>query len=216
MIIKDFKKQLPTKTNKIPKKITEKKIIQILEKKREKKEVIDLGIPVITMLDMSGKCNIKCKKCGHCCLEKLNNEDISAIRFKESELRLVGKYLKKSFHNLKKLSIKTRQDDEGNVYMIPKPCPFYNKEKKECDIYPSRPLVCRFYPLEEPVYYKNSVSGLKEDIPIACVSSECPVAFKLAKDLIKYKYKQAKDAIEKVKPKSEIWVPNGNQKFIKK
>ncbi len=224
MIIKDFKKQLPLKIDKEPETISEGRLIQILEEKREKKEVIDLGIPVVTMLDLSGSCNIKdvvweeaCRECGHyCCLKKLKNEDISAIRFKEKELQLVGKYLKKSFNNLKKLSIKTRKDSDGSVYMIPKPCPFYDKEKKECSVYPARPLVCRFYPLEEPVYYKNSVSGLKEDVPIACVSSECPVAFKVATDLIKYKYKQAKDAIEKTKPKSGIWVPNGNQKFIKK
>jgi len=223
MIIKDFKKQLPLKINKEPETISEEKLMQMLEKKREKKEVIDLGIPVMTMLDLSGSCNIKdvvweesCRECSHCCIKKLDNEDISAVRFKETELRLIGKYLKKSFNNLKKLSIKTRKDSDGKVYMLPKPCPFYDKDKKECSVYPARPLVCRFYPLEEPVYHKNSVSGLKESVPIACVSSECPVAFKLAVDLIKYKYKMAKDAINETKPKSGIWVPSGNQKFIRK
>jgi Fe-S-cluster containining protein len=78
---------------------------------------------------------MRCVRCGICCQETdmlLCNADINRLEKKG--------YCKESF---------TRIDKEGYVLLRNRQghCVFYSVEKQSCDVYSSRPLGCRVYPI---------------------------------------------------------------------
>ncbi|HSD57771.1 MAG TPA: YkgJ family cysteine cluster protein [Methanotrichaceae archaeon] len=107
----------------------------------------------------------KCQGCGRCCYTPgaglyLEEEDFERIAER------VGK---------KKLKSLCRYDRNIRAWVLKQPCPFYDAEKKECQIYEIRPLTCTKYPLHPPL----------EDMPHnLAVDAFCPAARQFAKETL--------------------------------
>jgi len=75
-----------------------------------------------------------CDHCGECC--------------KDTEMMLSEEDVKR----IERLGLKRNEfsyEKDGFLFLKNKDgfCVFYNKEQKRCNIYPYRPLGCRFYPI---------------------------------------------------------------------
>ena len=106
-----------------------------------------------------------CQHCGLCCYTPgaglfLENEDFERIA------EQVGK---------KKLKALCRYDKDLKAWILKQPCPFYDSEKKRCQIYEIRPATCTKYPLHPPV----------EEMPSnLAVDAFCPGARQFAKETL--------------------------------
>lgn len=77
--------------------------------------------------------NNECSKCGNCCTPFLP--------MTKSEVKAVREFLK-NHADIKEKALNNPFFESGNVYIR---CCFYDKDKKECMIYPVRPLICQMY-----------------------------------------------------------------------
>jgi Fe-S-cluster containining protein len=98
---------------------------------------------------------MRCARCGICCLE--TDMLLSAIDIRHLEKK---GYSKESF---------TRFDKNGYVLLRNRQghCVFYNSDKRGCDVYSSRPLGCRVYPIiqdEETGIFVDSICHAQDTI----------------------------------------------------
>ena len=106
-----------------------------------------------------------CQHCGLCCYTPgaglfLEKEDFERIA------EHVGK---------KKLRALCRYDKDLKAWILKQPCPFYDSEKKVCQIYEIRPATCTKYPLHPPV----------NEMPCnLAVDAFCPGARQFAKETL--------------------------------
>lgn len=77
--------------------------------------------------------NGECSRCGACCTPFLP--------MTKSEVKTVREYVKKN-HQIKERALNQPFFEGNDVYVK---CCFYDKDKKECMIYPVRPFICRAY-----------------------------------------------------------------------
>ena len=111
--------------------------------------------------------NFRCQHCGLCCYTPgaglfLEKEDFKRIA------EQVGK---------KKLKALCRYDKDLKAWILKQPCPFYDSEKKRCQIYEIRPATCTKYPLHPPV----------EEMPSnLAVDAFCPGARQFAKETLSW------------------------------
>ena len=77
--------------------------------------------------------NNECSRCGECCTP--------FIPMTKSEVKTVREYVKKN-PQIKERALNQPFFEGNDVYVK---CCFYDKEKKECMIYPVRPFICRAY-----------------------------------------------------------------------
>ncbi len=107
----------------------------------------------------------ECQNCGRCCYTPgaglyLETEDFERIAER------VGKTKLKSL---------CRYDKDLKAWVLKQPCPFYDAEKKECQIYEIRPLTCTKYPLHPPLM----------EMPYnLAVDAFCPAARQFAKETL--------------------------------
>jgi Fe-S-cluster containining protein len=107
----------------------------------------------------------KCQHCGRCCYTPgaglyLEKQDFDRIA------DLVGK---------KKLKIICKYDKRIEAWVLKQPCPFYDQELKQCQIYSIRPQTCAKYPLHPPV----------NEVPYnLAVDAFCPTARELVKETL--------------------------------
>ena len=77
--------------------------------------------------------NNECSRCGECCTP--------FIPMTKSEVKTVREYVKKN-PQIKERALNQPFFEGNDVYVK---CCFYDKDKKECMIYPVRPFICRAY-----------------------------------------------------------------------
>lgn len=77
--------------------------------------------------------NGECSRCGECCTP--------FIPMTKSEVKTVREYVKKN-PQIKERALNQPFFEGNDVYVK---CCFYDKDKKECMIYPIRPFICRAY-----------------------------------------------------------------------
>lgn len=77
--------------------------------------------------------NGECSRCGECCTP--------FIPMTKSEVKTVREYVKKN-PQIKEKALNQPFFEGNDVYVK---CCFYDKDKKECMIYPVRPFICRAY-----------------------------------------------------------------------
>lgn len=77
--------------------------------------------------------NGECSRCGECCTP--------FIPMTKSEIKTVREYVKKN-PQIKERALNQPFFEGNDVYVK---CCFYDKDKKECMIYPVRPFICRAY-----------------------------------------------------------------------
>lgn len=77
--------------------------------------------------------NGECSRCGECCTP--------FIPMTKSEVKTVREYVKKN-PQIKERALNQPFFEGNDVYVK---CCFYDKDKKECMIYPARPFICRAY-----------------------------------------------------------------------
>lgn len=77
--------------------------------------------------------NNQCSRCGNCCTPFLP--------MTKSEVKTVKEYLKKN-PQIRERALNQPFFKGNDVYIR---CCFYDSEKKECMIYPVRPLICQLY-----------------------------------------------------------------------
>lgn len=77
--------------------------------------------------------NNECSRCGECCTP--------FIPMTKSEVKTVREYVKKN-PQIKERALNQPFFEGNDVYVK---CCFYDKEKKECMIYPVRPFICKAY-----------------------------------------------------------------------
>lgn len=82
---------------------------------------------------------IRCQRCGKCCYET-NNE---GVWLRGNETQIVSSFLKIRPRHF----IRTYTHLIQGLPHINIPCPFYQKEKSNCKIYPVRPISCAKYPV---------------------------------------------------------------------
>ncbi len=107
----------------------------------------------------------QCLRCGRCCY----TPGAGLYLEKEDFDRIAGRIGKK------KLKALCRNDPSLHVWVLKQPCPFYDADKKECQIYEIRPATCTKYPLHPP---------LREMPCNLAVDAFCPAARQLAKDTL--------------------------------
>lgn len=77
--------------------------------------------------------NNECSRCGECCTP--------FIPMTKSEVKTVREYVKKN-PQIKERALNQPFFEGNDVYVK---CCFYDKDKKECMIYPVRPFICKAY-----------------------------------------------------------------------
>ena len=98
---------------------------------------------------------MRCTRCGICCQE--TDMLLSALDIKRLEKK---GYSKESFTRFDKNGYALLRNRQGH-------CVFYNNAKRGCDIYYSRPLGCRVYPIiqdEETGIVVDSICHAQETI----------------------------------------------------
>ncbi|VVB72838.1 Putative zinc- or iron-chelating domain protein [uncultured archaeon] len=107
----------------------------------------------------------RCQQCGGCCFTPgaglfLEMEDFERIAER------IGK---------KKLKAMCKFDRLLKAWTLVQPCPFYDMEKRRCQIYDIRPATCAKYPLHPPA----------KQLPYnLAVDAFCPAARQFAKDTL--------------------------------
>jgi Fe-S-cluster containining protein len=109
----------------------------------------------------------KCQHCGKCCYTPGAGLYLEAHDF-DRIAEHVGK---------KRLKTLCKYDKKIKGWVLKQPCPFYDLEKKECNIYYIRPQTCAKYPLHPPV----------KEIPYnLAVDAFCPAARELVKETLSW------------------------------
>jgi Fe-S-cluster containining protein len=107
----------------------------------------------------------RCQHCGRCCYTPG-----AGLYLEKEEFRRLADHIGKK--RLRKLC---RYDRRLNAWVLSQPCPFYDMESKDCQIYEFRPLTCTKYPLHPPI----------GEMPYnLAVDAFCPAARQLAKDTL--------------------------------
>lgn len=73
----------------------------------------------------------KCSNCGNCCS--------NLLPITETEKKLIHRYIVK--HKIKE----NKKNFPTSDIAIDMTCPFRNEDKKKCEIYSIRPLICQLY-----------------------------------------------------------------------
>ncbi len=107
----------------------------------------------------------QCQGCGRCCY----TPGAGLYLEKEDFERIAGRVGEKTIRSL------CRYDKILKAWVLRQPCPFYDLEKKECQIYEIRPATCAKYPLHPP---------LKEMPYNLAVDAFCPAARQFAKETL--------------------------------
>jgi Fe-S-cluster containining protein len=104
----------------------------------------------------------ECHHCGKCCYTPG-----AGIYLEMEDFERIAAHIGK-----KKLKSYCSYDKSAGAWVIKQPCHFYDKGKKECQIYNIRPLTCTKYPLHPPL----------QEMPYnLAVDAFCPAA----RDLVK-------------------------------
>jgi len=90
-----------------------------------------------------------CRRCGKCCLPNPIDPDHPGVMMYEQDLRLIAENSEYSYKRLKKSApINNNPHLPQRRYLL-LPCMFYDKKKHECQIYDTRPLICRTFPIAD-------------------------------------------------------------------
>lgn len=90
-----------------------------------------------------------CRRCGRCCLPNPSKSEHPGISVGEPDLKRISKASGYTYKSLKKKAALSQDPHFVQGRYLPLPCLFYDKKKGECQIYESRPLVCRTYPVTD-------------------------------------------------------------------
>ena len=78
----------------------------------------------------------KCSDCGQCCADFLPMSD--------AEVETIRRYIRK--HNIKEQVHRP----PTTAPVLDTTCPFRNNEKRRCEIYPVRPMICKDFRCDKP------------------------------------------------------------------
>jgi len=92
----------------------------------------------------------KCKKCGKCCLPNKRVTDNPGIMLCDDDLITISKHTQHSLKSLKNMTkINTNPVYNVGAKYLSLPCPFFNKNERNCKIYAYRPFICHIYPISD-------------------------------------------------------------------
>lgn len=92
----------------------------------------------------------KCQRCGKCCSGGLlDSERVDAIGLTTEDVLRLSEFLHISKKQFKEKYTFTRETKR----MMPTPCPFISEQG--CVVYSARPLVCRYFPLNQVIHKKG-------------------------------------------------------------
>ena len=96
----------------------------------------------------------ECRRCGKCCIPNPLNPDSPGVEAFKDELITIAGYLQSSYETLKEKTAAGkfvphpfRPTRLETTRWLPLPCPFYQMEHNECQVYPVRPVVCAIHPI---------------------------------------------------------------------
>ncbi len=96
----------------------------------------------------------ECRRCGRCCISNPLNPESPGIEAFEDELKSIASHLNTTYEALKEktevgqvVSYPYQVIRLGFTRWLPLPCPFFDKEQNECQVYPVRPVVCKTFPV---------------------------------------------------------------------
>ena len=103
-----------------------------------------------------------CRGCGKCCLPNPKNPSYPGIEVVEDELRAIIRHFHVSRRAIEKGTTKGGQIRNPNppyevldTRWLTQPCMFHDRKRRQCRIYPLRPLVCKIYPL---IFHYSTIS----------------------------------------------------------
>jgi uncharacterized protein len=106
-----------------------------------------------------------CQRCGRCCYTPG-----AGLYLEKEDFERIGNSIGKN-----KLRIMCNYKKNLGIWILKQPCPFYNRNTNQCEIYSIRPLTCTKYPLHPPL----------KDMPYnLAVDAFCPAARKFAKETL--------------------------------
>lgn len=92
----------------------------------------------------------KCRNCGRCCLPDPNHPGVEVF---EDELKAIQRRYHVSHRYLKNITTKGKlvqnpnNEEVKKTRWLPLPCPFFDEKAKRCEIYESRPVACKMFPI---------------------------------------------------------------------
>ena len=96
----------------------------------------------------------ECRKCGRCCIPNPLNPGSPGVEVLEDELKVIANHLHLTYETLGEKTLKGKNlnspqqlNDVASTRRLPLPCPFYDEETNECQVYSVRPVVCLIYPI---------------------------------------------------------------------
>ncbi len=96
----------------------------------------------------------ECRRCGGCCIPNPLNPESPGVEVFNDELKSIANYLNLPFETLKEKTANGKVAPHpfapnrlAITRWLPLPCPFYDENLKECQVYPVRPVVCEVYPV---------------------------------------------------------------------
>lgn len=125
---------------------------------------------------------LRCDHCGACCrgdFETTRKGGVALLPNEVAHLAQMMRQTQKSFR--KKFCHRSCQDDV-KVVSLRYPCPFWSAQS-HCTIYDRRPLICRFYPLQEGPVLADTGS-LLDGVELIHADSSCPAARELVVEII--------------------------------
>jgi len=167
------------------------------------KEVFETNLPIVEFIQYTEKALV-CQRCGECCRQ--NKSDPQGIALQDKfEIRTIAKYLglkENSFRDAYCFQIDKAKDH----WAIKMPCPFLKVEDSweqgkgyrainKCQIYSVRPIICQFYPMQQPVFklFKDRIE------PTITLSPHCPAVQKFLKEVLlpdkKFSFRKKKGRI---------------------
>jgi Fe-S-cluster containining protein len=115
------------------------------------------------------KYNYDCCKCNNCC----KSYD---IRIEQTDIAVISKYLGNSESDFIDKYLTPDKEENDCFIMKDKPCCFLDSDGK-CQIYESRPSVCRNFP------YTNKPDRLYNMLGMLSFAEDCPVVFEIIESL---------------------------------
>ena len=148
---------------------TDEQIIEFVDSLNARGSAVTLNIPATGEgIAYFFRDVFRCRHCGRCCDGSLKDAEADGIGIDGPEMDDIASYLET---DRKELAERWTSDGDGGM-VLRYPCAFRSPETGRCDIYPVRPLVCRYYPLEHPATIGSGDSMRR----VLTVDTDCPSA----------------------------------------
>ena len=142
------------------------------------KSNLNLGLPISKESFRLFFGLFRCQRCGNCCLG-VDASPQDGIILSLEEVQQLSITILLSKHKFKDRFTFLTKDGRR---LLKYPCPFY--QLNSCTIYQSRPLVCRAYPINNPIKL-NGISPVIDGVYSININLSCPESRRVASQVLK-------------------------------